>query len=253
MKLPWWQSKLSNTQFFPRQIMWFDKQSPPAGVAGKVEKPYSRGERLLATGDNFGRARQLYTDLEGGRRTFRELTAGPDARTLQNDLLAASPIQARQIIDGWFASKNRGLPYQKIIDDAILSGGDVEAANRLADSLKDQLADLLRSADTQYADKGVGIFDTPAFTDALRYGSGQARVSADADELINQLLQNAAEAPAETVTGGTSIPLVKAAEDLGFDIDQFKKLFNSAKGSDISNFSIDKRMAESLGVLSKGT
>jgi hypothetical protein len=253
LKMPSWHSRLSNTNFFPRQILWFDRDLPPSGTTGKVERPYSRGERLLSTADNFGRARQLYTDLEGGRRTFRELTAGPDARTLQSDLLAANNIEARKIIDNWFASRGRALPYQKLVDDAAAAGGDVEQAARLADSLKDQLSDLLRTADTQYADKGVGIFDTPAFSDALRYGMGQARVSADADELISQLVRNAADTPAEAVTGGTSIPLSKAAEDLGFDVDQFKKLFNERSGSDITNFSIDKRLAQSLGVLAQGT
>jgi hypothetical protein len=253
MKLPHWTGRLSDARFFPRQLLWFDQDAPPVGRAAKTQKPYSRGERLLATNENFGRSRQMYTDLEGGRRTFRELTAGPDAKALQDSLLGADNLTARSIIDNWFTSRNRAAPYQRLIDEATAAGSGVEQAQRTVDALKDQLADLLRSADTQHAQKGVGIFDTPAFTDALRYGMGQARVSADADELINQLLRNASDTPAEAVTGGTSIPLSQAADNLGFDVAQFKKLFNEAKGSDISNFSIDKKMVDSLGVLAKGT
>jgi hypothetical protein len=253
MKLPHWTGKLSDTRFFPRQLLWFDQDAPPVGRAAKTQKPYSRGERLLATNENFGRSRQMYTDLEGGRRTFRELTAGPDAKALQDSLLGADNLTARTIIDDWFSSRGRATPYRRLIDEATAAGSGVERAQRTVDALKDQLADLLRSADTQHAQKGVGIFDTPAFTDALRYGMGQARVSADADELINQLLRNASDTPAEAVRGGTSIPLSQAADNLGFDAAQFRKLFNAAKGSDISNFSIDKRMADSLGVLAKGT
>lgn len=249
LRLPTWASRLEDTRFFPRQMLWMDqdKYLPEQLVRG--ERPYSRGERLFDVVDNFGRGRQMYTDIPGGRRTFRALTGGPRARELQDRLLAANDTEVPQIIDDFFRSEGLDAPYQKIIDQAEDRAQGVLQADRL----KVQLANLLRSTDRQFAEKGIGIFDTPVFADAVRYGTGQARTSAYADAVIDELLRTATDTPAELVTGGTSIPLRQAAEQLNFDPDRFAELFRRSKNSDISNFSIDKRVVESLRTLAQPT
>lgn len=249
LRLPTWKSRLSDTRFFPRQLLWMDRDEYLPEQIVKGEKPYSRGEKMFSIMDNFGRSRQLYTDLEGGRKTFRMLTGGPRARELQDALLKATNEEAPQIIDDFFRSQGMETPYQRVLQDAA----DPATAQETVNALKVQLADLLRSTDRQFADKGVGIFDTPAFADAMRYGMGQARTSAYADTLVDQLMQAAKKTPAELVEGGTSIPLRQAAEQLDFDADAFAKLFQQARGADITNFSIDKRTLEALRSLTQGT
>jgi hypothetical protein len=252
LPLPTWTSRLADTRFFPRQLMWMDRDEYLPEQIVKGEKPYSRGDKLFSVTENFGRSRQLYTDIPGGRRTFRTLTGGPRARELQDTLLRANNEDAPQIIDDFFRSEGLETPYQRLIDQAD-SPEALAAAQRQASQMKVQLADLLRSADRQFADKGIGIFDTPVFADAMRYGMGQARTSAYADSLIDEMVRTAEEIPSELVRGGTSVPLRQAAQELNFDPDQFAQLFNQARGSDISNFSIDKRTLESMKVLAQPT
>lgn len=252
LPLPTWASRLADTRFFPRQLLWMDRDEYLPSQIQKGEKPYSRGEKLFSVADNFGRSRQLYTDIPGGRRTFRTLTGGPRARELQDTLLRANNQDVPQIIDDFFRSEGLETPYQRLIDQAD-SPEALAAAQRQVSQMKVQLADLLRSADRQFADKGIGIFDTPVFADAMRYGLGQARTSAYADSLIDEIVRTADEVPSELVRGGTSVPLREAAKELGFDPDQFTQLFNQAKGSDITNFSIDKRTLESMKVLAQPT
>lgn len=249
---PTWASRLEDTRFFPRQLLWMDKDSYLPEQLVKGERPYTRGDKLFGVIDNFGRSRQLYTDIPGGRRTFRTLTGGPRARELQDALLAAQNVDVPKIIDDFFISEGLPAPYQRLLDAADTPEA-LEEATKRASQLKVQLADLLRSTDRQFAEKGIGIFDTPVFADAMRYGLGQARTSAYADSLVGELLAKADETPAELVTGGSSIPLRQAAQELNFDPDQFAKLFNQAKQSDISNFSLDKRLLESLKVLAQPT
>lgn len=249
LKVPTWRSRLTDTRFFPRQLLWMDRDEYLPDQLVKGEVPYARGEKLFGVVDNFGRSRQPYTDIPGGRRTFRALTGGPRARELQDALLKADNTEAPGIIDAFFRSEGLETPYKKLIDEA----DDPAAALDQVNKMKVQLADLIRSTDRQFADKGIGIFDTPVFSDAMRYGLGQARTSANADALIGEVLRTAQDMPAELVQGGTSLPLRRAVEDLGFDPDQFAKLFSNAKGSDISNFSIDKRVVDSLKSLAQPT
>ena len=249
LNLPTWSSRMADTRFFPRQMLWMDRDEYLPEQYVKGERPYSKGERLFDVVDNFGRSRRPYTDLPGGRKTFRMLTGGPRARELQDRLLAANDTEAPQIIDDFFRSEGLDAPYQRIIDQAE----DKAQAALTADKMKVQLANLLRSTDRQFAEKGVGIFDTPVFADAMRYGMGQARTSAYADSVIDELLRTATDTPAELVAGGTSVPLRTAAEQLNFDPDQFAELFRRSGKGDVSNFSIDKRVVDSLKTLAQPT
>jgi len=251
LRLPEWVSRFADTQFFPRQTLWFGQEDLLPSQIARQPSAYSRGDRLFGTADNFGRSRQPYTDIPGGRRTFRAMTGGPTARQLQDDLLAANNQQAPEIIDRWFASQGLELPYQRMVDAADAAARP--EAQRMADQMKIQLADLVRSADRKYAEQGVGIFDTPVFTDALRYATGQGRVSAYADELISELGNRARDIRAPLVEGGTSVPLARAAEELGFDPNTFADLWTRSGRGDIAEYSIDRRQVQALRALEQTT
>ena len=90
-------------------------------------------------------------------------------------------------------------------------------ADRQIDSNYERLSQLMMKADTQFADEGVGIFDTPSWNNAYRYESGQAENLANADQLFEMMAQRANPTAAAQVQGGQSISLAEAARELGFD------------------------------------
>jgi hypothetical protein len=245
LPLPDWTSRLADTEWFPRQNMWFAQEDLLPEQLRRMQRPHSRGSRLFSTADNFGRSRELYTDVPGGRRTLDEMTGGTAARQLQDDLLKANNTEAPGIIDAWFDAHNLERPYQSLPQNA----GD----SFNAQSLKIQLADLIRGLDRKYADKGVGLYTNPVFSDAMRYASGQARVSAFTDEIISELRSRATKTPAQLVQGGRNVALTKAAEDLGFDANRFADLWRNNGLGDISQYSIDKQAVQSLSALTQTT
>lgn len=252
LPLPVWTSRLADTDFFPRQQFWFDQDSylPTQLVNG--QRPYTRGDRLFGLADNFGRQRRQYTDIPGGRRTFRSLTAGPDARQLQDALLAADAPQSRKLIDDWFDRQGIERPYERLTY-GVTDPDELRAATGEVARLKDELADFLRRLDRQYAEAGVGVFDTPVFADAMRYVTGQARVSAASDQLVNQLTRTAQNIPAQNVPGNANMPLLEAASELGFDRAQFEELWESTGRGSPRVQSVDRRTVAALRALAQNT
>lgn len=163
-------------------------------------------EKLFDLQDNFGRRRREFTDVPGAAETFRKLTAGPEARELQADLLRADQDQSRYLIDSFFERNVGPLPYEG-------------KAN--ADRLTDQLSNFLRGLDRRYADEGIGVFDNPLLQDAGRYARGQARVAAHADVAFDQLAKSADNLPAASHVGNTHMSVAEAATQLGFDPELF--------------------------------
>jgi hypothetical protein len=262
-----WSSQ-QGTGWFPRQLHFFRKNAPPEGIKKNSPKAWGRDERLFGVRDNFGRPRQAYTDIPGGMRTFRQLTGNIDPRLdsaqLQKDLLGVSDDQVRGILDTAFNRIGIQSPYQPWIDDVTNSAAFQAAdaagqAKMLADVNQQiggyykQLADLLRSADTQFAANNRGIFDSDPWSNMVRYRAGQATNKANADELFRQLTQEAANTPADFVTGGTSIPLAEAAKTLGFDPNAFRRRWQSSMSADVTNFSVDEKTVEALKTLSPKT
>ena len=113
----------------------------------------------------------------------------------------------------------------------------------------DKLTDLLMRRDLQFAETGTGIFDNPSWQDAIRYERGQAVNVANADQLTEMLLNRAEEKLAGNVPGGQSIPLSQAAAQLGYDKNNFKKLWEARKGKDVTNFSISKQYVDAMRTL----
>lgn len=277
--------------FLPRQLRWFlDPQSPDIpGAIPAQQKAWGRDERAFSVADNFGRSRDPAYDLPGGNRIFRWLTGNAtgspiDARTLQNDLIAApGAAERQQIIQNaldllgqtapsfTFAGSTR--PYDNVLENLFRSrrfqqlgqpmpAGTfgpaaltprqqrlVNRARRTIDDRYDQLSRLLMNADLQFADNGVGIFDTPSWNNALRYQMGQATNASNVEQLTEMLRRHAVDTPASRVQGGASIPLSEAANQLGYDARNFRQMWQGAVGADVSNYSIPKHLVDAMKTL----
>jgi hypothetical protein len=279
---PNWRSRDHGTNWFPRQLKWWEQDAPPVrpNASPYTEKPWSQGELVLGTEDNFGRSRQPYTDIEGGRRTFRALTGnGPlpaggtfDSAGFQQNLLNADARQSRNLIDDAFTQlglelppgqprlRTRARPYsgeaERIMASPAYLAADpagrmalLRPAVRTIRQNKGDLAELLRSLDTQFAANNAGAFDTPAWQNALNYELGQNRVRANTDQVINQLLNGVQNVSARNVVGGAVVPLEEAARRLNFDPDNFRQMWQARTGRDVANFSVPERLLDSLKTL----
>ena len=260
-----WQS-LHGTGWFPRQMKRWQDPKPPAASGASTSKPsaWSRAERVLGVVDNFGRRRNMAYDLPGGNRTFRELTSGPNARQLQQDLIAASDDKVPQILNRALQKLGIADPYQPYLDNLLNSKKYMSATpeaqaalERAANSKVRQayidLADLLRRADQQFVDTGTGIFDSDPWANMVRYTEGQSRNTAAAKELMRKLLEGAVDTPARDVVGGATVSLAKAAQDLGFDKKAFSDLWKAEKGAAVGQYSVPEKLYEALKVLAPKT
>ena len=281
---PTWTSRAADTGWIARQLKRFVREQPPEipGGGGRQYRPYSIGDRLLATSDNFGRSRRSYTDVPFPQRTARDLSgtsteeferliqsgqaAGAvDSRALQQALInAPNDDAAIMTMERAFTAVGRPQPYQYIIDNVMADPAFAAATPAVQQNMLDaaqrqvrqnylDYADLLRTADRQFADTGTGLYDTNAWANMLRYGRGQAKVQANAQELIEQLVRRAENTPASNVAGGVNIGLAHAAERLGFDPDNFRQMWQRRVGSDVTNFSINERLLNALSTLSPQT
>jgi len=267
---PNWRSRDHGTNWFPRQLKWWEQDAAPVrpNASPYTERPWSQGELVLGTQDNFGRSRQPYTDIEGGRRTFRALTGnGPlpgggtfDSAGLQQNLLNADARQSRNLIDDAFTQLGLDTPYRGQAD-RIMATAEYQAASpaermamlrpavRTIRENKGDLAEFLRSMDTQFATNNTGAFDTPAWQNAMTYELGQNRVRANTEQVINQLLNGVQNVSARNVVGGAVVPLEEAARRLNFDPENFRQMWQARTGRDVANFSVPERLMDSLQTL----
>jgi hypothetical protein len=115
---------------------------------------------------------------------------------------------------------------------------------------------LLRNADTQFAAKGLGLFDRPVIEDMLRYDLGRARVSENANVIENALLEAAQLDSADQFAGGGYVSLAEAAKKLGFDERRFAERFGTEflEGASVSQSKIDSlaQLAPTTGSTSEG-
>jgi hypothetical protein len=267
---PSWHSRDHGTNWFPRQLKWWEQDAAPVrpNASPYVEKPWSQGELVLGTEDNFGRSRKAYTDIDGGRRTFRALTGnGPlpgggtfDSAGFQQSLLAADARQSRNLIDDAFTQLGLDTPYRGQAD-RLMATAEYQAASpaermamlrpavRSMRQNKGDLAEFLRSLDTQFAANNTGAFDTPAWQNAMTYELGQNRVRANTEQVITQLLNGAQNTAARNVAGGAVLTLEDAASRLGFDPDNFRQMWQARTGQGVASFSVPERLVDSLKTL----
>jgi hypothetical protein len=275
----------------PRQLRWWDNPAAPQipGGAPYVDKPWARDQRAFGVLDNFGRSRDEAYDINGGMRAFRYLTGGQggsvvvngvnvpliDAADLQRRLIGADDAQAQVILNQAFNDLGRvdptqftrggsALPYDHLFTDlrnsaAYRAASPAAQAQMMADLTTrvdgnyKRLANLLRTADTQFAKNGVGIFDTPSWNNFLRYEQGQAVNQANANRLFQTLLRNHDATPAPAVVGGVNVPLVDAAEQLGFDKTNFINRWLREGLGDPNQLSLSQRHLQALRTLTPQT
>jgi hypothetical protein len=256
------------------------------------ERGWGRDERAFGVRDNFGRQRDPAYDLPGGARAFRYLTGGQDNvidPAALRDALINAPTGAN--LQQYGPMSARGL-RQRIVQDALdqlgaydpvafTRGGTARPYDYLLDNLRnsrrfqqatparqqallartqrqvdanyDKLANLILNADTQFAEQGVGIFDSPAWNNTLRYEMGQATNTANADRLFAMLGRRAENLPAGSAQAGVSISLADAARELGFSPANFRRRWQQDMGADVTNFSINRNIVDAMKTLSPQT
>jgi hypothetical protein len=266
------------------------------GRAGRQERGWSRDRRAFSVQDNFGRSRDPAYDIAGGVRAFRYLTGNADpslidSRALQQSLIGADAATARSLIDNAldtlgaadpvaFTRDGTARPFDYLIPDLYRSrqfqqagrpmrGGQlgpaplsrrqrrmIDDTQREIQSRYDKLANLIRTADTQFADEGIGLFDSPSWNNALRYEMGRATNLSNAERLTEMLARHAQDVPAGNVQGGVNIPLEEAARRLGYDRRNFRQLWQqlpASGGQDATNFSINEDLVKAMQTLSPET
>jgi hypothetical protein len=242
------------TGFFPAQSVFFDSPDLPNIHTRNVrtERPYTRGARVFNVEENMGRSRRAYTDLDLRSETFRRLQSGDFGRKLQDDLIAATDADAPGILDKAFNELGLDAPFSKMTAeghtaDALrekltnpdaygpwrtdIVGDELEGALRglegQQNSLKVQLADLLRKSDRQFSTKGMGLFDRSTVDDITRYATGRSKMEANARVLLDELVGAAEQTPLTGVAGGGQKNLLEEAARLGFDRDSLTKVLAS--------------------------
>jgi len=263
-----WQSQYG-TEFFPRQTKWWQRILNPdrPNAVGRVERPWTQGETVLNTTDNFGRGRKDYTDIAGGQRTFRMLTgntnANLDSAALQQALIRADADPARGIMNRAFDTIGVQRPFQEEYRQVIRSpefqaASSQERAAMLApvrermNARQDDLINLLRGADLQFAQNNTGIFDTPGWTNLRRYERGQNRALANTDRVTARLEASIQPIGPNGLSDGM-VQLSDAASRLGYDAQNFRQMWQNRFGQDVTNLAVPERLVESLKTLSQPT
>ncbi len=273
LHLPTWRGD-TGTEFIPRQLKWWQRRLLPdrPNAVPNQPRPWTQGERILNTADNFGRSRRDYTDIPGGQRTFRMLTgnANPalDSADLQRRLLGANETDARQMLEQAFDTIGVERPFQaELLElrnsaafrnaDPTRQGEMLEPVMRRIQRNEDDLVELLRGSDTQFAQNRTGIFDTPGWENFRRYELGQNRVAANTERVITRLMDAATPIAAGGPTDGM-VRLDQAAERLGFQADNFRRMWASRHApngatSDPTNLMLPERTVEALRTLTQNT
>jgi hypothetical protein len=250
------------TSYLARQVKRFATEEAPVIPNRDPRKkiPYERGERLFSLDDLVGKGRREYTDIVRPRETFRRLLTDPQVEGLQQRLIEAAPADTPAIIDQAFASLGLEAPYQNIrhegqtIDSLMgaLATPDIDEPAKLQSALdlltgkqrqlKTELGDLLRQADLQHAQEGIGLFDNSVVSDMARSMLGEARSVGAADMLRDRLAAAARPQLADMIEGGGYVPMDQALKDIGFNKNRFEEL----TGMDVARHSISESELNAL-------
>lgn len=285
LKLPKWAGD-QGTKFFPSQSVWFDVDAPPKlspRNAPRRPRGYTSGERALNLDDNLSRGRNVAYDLPMRRQAFRQLMGGSNARQFQDTLLAATDDQLPGLLDAEWKRLNQatgdkmGRLYGGLEDSLARAQKRLASVNkqlltpptaptakrqlqRLQKALTDkvdklqaeiprrkkELGQLLRKADTQFAEKGLGLFDGSPIQDMLRYELGRVKVEENAKVVTDTLLKAASGVGGPgSFRGGGYISLAEAGKNLGLDPSRFNASMRRA-GIDPTTAAAPSDVAESL-------
>lgn len=124
MSLKEYQSK-AGTGFFPRQQLGFDVPELPKYPEGQIpqerlKRVRRRGKRAVDVSDTMG-ARRADLDVMGGTETINRMSLDFD---LQERLRAATPAEARGILEDWAAKNNDGAGLYDWVDEFDPEAGD---------------------------------------------------------------------------------------------------------------------------------
>jgi hypothetical protein len=281
---------LYGTGFMPSQAVRFgvDRTADLPGKLPRRQRAYDRGTAVYSTSDLVGKSRNPYLDLERRSETIRRLMQGESGAQLRDRLYGATPDQIPGILDEAFAALNLDsagnllpeqfrleMPYARVQDadgnsirllESELATTGLDPATRIAkekaleslraktNSLKLQLGDLLRGADRQFADAGLGLFDRHTMTDILRYGAGGSRSEANAQVLARELEKLASDIPANELPGGGAVNLLEGATQLGFNKAGLRDILQQRMpGRDVEQLSLPESALAQLKAVQRGS
>jgi hypothetical protein len=260
---------LYGTGFMPSQRVEFSTPNVPRmpdELPRRLSR-YDRGSRVYTVDDVVGRGRQPYLDLERRSETLRRLMTGQTGVELRDRLFGATPEQMPGYIDEAFEQLGLEAPYSRLtadgytadalrnaLDDPTILDADKAKYESLLKGLeaqsagmKTQLAQLLRTGDRQFAEKGLGLFDRHTASDFLRYGAGDSRSEANAEVILKSVQDLVSDLPAMETPGGGSVNLLDGLAELGFNKGRVQKVLSDRMGGrDVSNLSIPKSAIEEL-------
>ena len=255
--------------FFPRQKARFARErvatipdADPRAVRG-----YERGSRVYTLDDVVGMSRRPYLE-QISREQMRRLMAGDEGAALRDRLFAASPDDIPGIIDEASARMGVPLPYDTMANasgdtiaslraflaDPALTAAErakpqqaLQELERQSRRMKQQLGDLLRSSDRQFAETGRGLYDRHTVADMLRYGVGGVRSEANANVVLDALQRYASDIPAGEMPGGGARNLLEAAADMGFAPSRLREILEARMpGRDIDSLSLPESVIRDL-------
>jgi len=263
---------LYDTGYMPSQRYRFPQEQTiptPPGKTARAATAYERGQRVFSLDDLVGKGRNPALDLERRSETLRRLMSGDDGVKLRDRLYGASDTEMPGIIDEAFQTLGLEAPYsrlrgektgstaQEIMDllaDPSLSSSErlpleaeLKAIRGTADRQKNYLGDLLRTVDPQFAAAGKGLFDRHTAEDILRYGIGGARSEGNSKVVLESLINAASDIPANQMTGGGAVPLMEAAQNMGFNPSRLKEILEKRMpGRDVASLSIPQQTVKDL-------
>ena len=271
VKTPMLDSQLG---FFPRQQVRFARPKVDVPTTQRARRPYDRGDKLFAIDDVVGKSRRDYL-RDISRAQIRQLMTGDQGRNLYSRLFQATEEQIPDIIDDATRQMNLTLPYdsmrtgdgqtmeslRQFLADPALTAAEraepqaaLQELERQSRRMKVQLGELLRGADRNFTDKGIGLFDRPITDDVLRYGSGTVRSQANARVVAEALLNARSDIPASQMPGGGYTNLLEAASGLGFDKGALGEILAARlKGQDIADLSVPNSLIEQLKAYAPAT
>lgn len=262
--------------FFPRQQVRFARPRQPQvpGNEPRRMRGYERGPNVYDVDDVVGMSRRPYL-RDVTREQVRRLMTGDRGGALRDRLFGAADDDIARILDEGAAEIGVQLPYDTLANDrgetmeslrAFLSDPALTAAERAepeqalrelerqSRQMKTQMGQLLRSADRSFADAGRGLFDRHSAADILRYGVGGARSEANARVVTDALVNAASDIPAQQIPGGGYIPLLDAAETLGFAPARLREILaDRLPGRDVASLSVPTSLLTELRAVAPRT
>lgn len=262
--------------FFPRQQVQFTSPRKPEipGNEPRRTRAYDRGPKVYEVSDVVGMSRRPYLQSLT-REQVRRLMTGDQGGALRDRLFGASDDEIPGILDQAASEIGVSLPYdtaanasgdtieslRSFLSDPSLTAAEraepeqaLQELERQSRQMKTQLGQLLRSADRQFADSGIGLFDRHTAADILRYGVGGVRSEANARVVTDALVNAASDIPASQMPGGGYTPLLDAAERLGYSPANLRDILaDQLPGRDVASLSVPESLVNELRAVAPRT